>query len=43
MNELEVARAEVREECGYDVPRCNIQQIQSFPGSVGVSGERRTM
>ena len=40
---VEAAAREVREECGYDVPRSNIHQIQSFPGSVGVSGERRTM
>ena len=43
MGELETARAEVKEECGYDVPHANIRQIQSFPGSVGISGERMTM
>ena len=33
----------MKEECGYDVPHSNIRQIQSFPGSVGISGERMTM
>ena len=43
MGELETARVEVKEECGYDVPHSNIRRIQSFPGSVGISGERMTM
>ena len=41
ISELEIARAEVKEECGYDVPHSCIRQVQTFPGSVGISGERK--
>ena len=43
IGELEIARSEVKEECGYDVPHSNIRPVQSFPRSVGISGERITM
>lgn len=39
----EIAQGEILEECGYEVPIGNIQQIQTFPSSVGVGGESATL
>jgi len=36
----EIARLEVLEECGYDVPLNDVQEVQSVLGGVGTSGER---
>ena len=37
----EIAKMEILEECGYDVPHSSIRHVQTFPGSVGISGERK--
>jgi len=39
---IEIAREEVLEECGYDVPLENISKINSFYTSVGISGALQT-
>lgn len=36
----EIAKAEVLEECGYDVPLANISLISAHHGNVGTSGNR---
>ena len=38
LSEVEIAREEVKEECGYLAPLDNFTQIVKFPSSVGVSG-----
>lgn len=40
---VEVARDEVLEECGYDVPLKNFEYVKAFRSGVGVSGDRQTM
>ncbi len=37
----EIAKEEIDEECGYDVPLENIEKITSFYTNVGVSGARQ--
>lgn len=39
----EIAREEILEECGYDVPLEGLQKIGSFYTSVGISGTHQTM
>ena len=39
MAEVEIAREEVKEECGYLAPTEKFHKIVTFPSSVGVSGE----
>ena len=39
----EIAREEVLEECGYDVPLQNVERITSFYTSVGISGAKQSM
>jgi UDP-sugar diphosphatase len=39
----EIAREEVLEECGYDVPLANIQKVSEFYTSVGISGALQTL
>ncbi len=39
----QIAKEEVFEECGYDVPLENIQKISSFYTSVGMSGALQTL
>jgi len=39
----ETAKAEVLEECGYEIPLNNLEFIVSFPSSVGSSGDNQTM
>uniref|UniRef100_A0A8D9DUW4 Uridine diphosphate glucose pyrophosphatase NUDT14 n=1 Tax=Cacopsylla melanoneura TaxID=428564 RepID=A0A8D9DUW4_9HEMI len=39
----EIAREEVLEECGYDVPLEKMQEIQTFRGGVGSAGDRQTL
>jgi len=40
---IEIAREEILEECGYDVPVENIEEINSFYTSVGISGAKQTL
>eukprot|EP00092_Neocalanus_flemingeri_P004987 GFUD01005363.1.p1 GENE.GFUD01005363.1~~GFUD01005363.1.p1 ORF type:complete len:227 (+),score=91.03 GFUD01005363.1:40-681(+) len=39
----EIAREEVREECGYLVPVENMKKIVTFPAGVGASGGNQTI
>lgn len=39
---VEIAREEVLEECGYDVPVERMQKIQTFRSGVGSAGDRMT-
>jgi len=40
---LQIAKEEILEECGYDVPLENIEKISSFYTSVGISGTHQTL
>lgn len=40
VSEREIAKTEVLEECGYDVPLEGVVPVQSVLGGVGTSGER---
>nr|XP_045618549.1 uridine diphosphate glucose pyrophosphatase NUDT14-like [Procambarus clarkii] len=42
-NLVEIAREEVLEECGYDVPVEKFEQVITYRSGVGVSGDRQTM
>ncbi|CAJ1078350.1 uridine diphosphate glucose pyrophosphatase NUDT14 isoform X2 [Xyrichtys novacula] len=39
----EIARQEVLEECGYDVPAAKLKRITSYRSGVGVTGAKQTM
>lgn len=39
----EIAKEEILEECGYDIPLEKIQKITSFYTNVGVSGAKQTL
>ncbi|WP_345992586.1 NUDIX hydrolase [Sulfurimonas sp. HSL-1716] len=39
----EIAKEEILEECGYDVPLEKIEEITSFYTSVGISGAKQTL
>ncbi|XP_075940554.1 uridine diphosphate glucose pyrophosphatase NUDT14 [Anarhichas minor] len=39
----EIARQEVLEECGYDVPASKLKRITSYRSGVGVTGAKQTM
>lgn len=39
----QIAKEEILEECGYDVPVENLQKISSFYTSVGISGTHQTI
>ncbi|KAK9829347.1 hypothetical protein WJX72_005307 [[Myrmecia] bisecta] len=39
----EIARDEVLEECGFDVPASAFQRISTYHSSMGISGSRHTM
>uniref|UniRef100_A0A3P8UQN8 Uridine diphosphate glucose pyrophosphatase NUDT14 n=1 Tax=Cynoglossus semilaevis TaxID=244447 RepID=A0A3P8UQN8_CYNSE len=39
----EIARQEVLEECGYDVPVSKLRKITSYRSGVGISGAKQTM
>ena len=43
LSEVEIAREEVKEECGYLVPIENFRRIIKFPSSVGTSGSTQTL
>lgn len=38
-----IAKEEVLEECGFDIPVQNLQKISSFYTSVGISGAKQTL
>jgi len=40
---IQIAKEEILEECGYDVPLCKIEKISSFYTSVGISGTFQTL
>lgn len=39
----QIAKEEILEECGYDIPVENLQKISSFYTSVGISGTHQTL
>ncbi len=39
----QIAKEEVLEECGYDIPLQNLHKISSFYTSVGISGTHQTL
>ncbi len=41
--DIEIAKEEVLEECGYDIPLQNIKKISTFFTNVGVSGATQTL
>ena len=43
LSEVEIAREEVKEECGYMVPVENFRRIIKFPSSVGTGGSTQTL
>ena len=43
LSDKEIAREEVLEECGYDVPLKSIEKITSYYTSVGISGALQTL
>jgi len=42
-SDIQIAKEEVVEECGYDVPLQNIQKVTTFYPSVGVTGAYQTL
>lgn len=40
---IEIAREEILEECGYDIPTKKIQKVTTFYTSVGISGTEQTL
>ncbi len=43
LSNKEIAKEEVLEECGYDVPLKNLEKITTFYTSVGISGASQTL
>lgn len=43
LSNVQIAKEEVFEECGYDIPLNNFQKITSFYTSVGISGAHQTL
>ncbi len=43
ISDLQIAKEEILEECGYDIPLQNIQKITSYYTSVGISGAKQTL
>ena len=41
--QVQIAKEEILEECGYDVPLKNIQKVSSFYTAVGMSGAKQTL
>ena len=41
LSEIEIAREEVKEECGYHAPLEAFNKIITFPASVGASGSQK--
>ncbi len=42
-SDMQIAKEEILEECGYDIPLQNIQKITSYYTSVGISGAKQTL
>ncbi|WP_324172203.1 NUDIX hydrolase [Sulfurimonas sp.] len=42
-SDVQIAKEEILEECGYDVPVENLQKITSFYPSVGISGTKQIL
>ncbi|MDF1874293.1 NUDIX hydrolase [Sulfurimonas sp. SAG-AH-194-I05] len=40
---IQIAKEEIFEECGYDVPLERIQEVSTFYTSVGISGTQQTL
>ena len=40
---IQIAKEEILEECGYDIPLKNIEKFTTFYTSVGISGTQQTM
>ncbi len=40
---IQIAKEEILEECGYDVPLKNLKKVSSFYTNVGVSGAMQTL
>jgi len=40
---VQIAKEEILEECGYDIPVQNLEKISSFYTSVGISGTHQTI
>jgi len=40
---VQIAKEEIHEECGYDIPVENLEKISSFYTSVGISGTHQTI
>lgn len=43
ISDVEIAKEEVLEECGYDIPVASFHKITSFYPSVGVTGAKQTL
>jgi len=43
LSDIEIAREEILEECGYDVPLEKIEKVTSFYTSIGISGAKQTL
>lgn len=43
LSDIEIAREEILEECGYDVPLAKIEKVTSFYTSIGISGAKQTL
>jgi len=43
ISNVQIAKEEILEECGYDVPLNKIEKITSFFTSVGISGAKQTL
>ena len=42
-SDVQIAKEEVYEECGYDIPVQNLQKVSSFYTNVGISGAKQTI
>ncbi len=43
VSNAQIAKEEILEECGYDIPVANLEKISSFYTSVGISGTYQTI
>ena len=43
ISNAQIAKEEILEECGFDVPVENLQKVSSFYTSVGISGAKQTL
>jgi len=42
-SDVQIAKEEVLEECGYDIPVENLEKVTSFYTNVGISGAKQTI